>query len=98
MVTRQWGEGGVLKTAPWLADRAGRGKQAPELSPRTIFSMYIKFCRSYGEDKKDEASENLSPGSKLSVKLEGGKGMTKHFFPFLSFFFIALMVVSAALI
>lgn len=92
------GEGGVLKTAPWLADRAGRGKQAPELSPRTIFSMYIKFCRSYGEDKKDEASENLSPGSKLSVKLEGGKGMTKHFFPFLSFFFIALMVVSAALI
>ena len=58
--------------------------------------MYIKFCRSYGEDKKDEASENLSPGSKLSVKLEGGKGMTKYFFP-LSFF-IALMVVSAALI
>ncbi|XP_073341467.1 C-type lectin domain family 4 member E isoform X2 [Pagrus major] len=35
--------------------------------------MYIKFCRSYGEDKKDEAGENLSPGSKLSVKLEGEK-------------------------
>ncbi|XP_068591992.1 type-2 ice-structuring protein isoform X2 [Cebidichthys violaceus] len=36
--------------------------------------MYIKFCRSYGEDKKDEASENLSPESKLSVELDGGKG------------------------
>ncbi|GAA6220542.1 early activation antigen CD69-like isoform X3 [Lates japonicus] len=33
--------------------------------------MYIKFCRSYGEDKKDEAKENLS--SKLSVELEGEK-------------------------
>ncbi|KAM6936583.1 early activation antigen CD69 isoform 2-T2 [Lycodopsis pacificus] len=36
--------------------------------------MYIKFCRSYGEDKKDEVSENLSPESKLSVELDGGKG------------------------
>lgn len=36
--------------------------------------MYIKFCRSYGEDKKDEAGENLSPESKLSVELEEGKG------------------------
>ncbi|XP_041845144.1 early activation antigen CD69 isoform X2 [Melanotaenia boesemani] len=34
--------------------------------------MYIKFCRSYVEDKKDEASENLE--SKLSVELEGEKG------------------------
>ncbi|XP_040900240.1 early activation antigen CD69 isoform X2 [Toxotes jaculatrix] len=34
--------------------------------------MYIKFCRSYGEDKKDETKENLS--SKLSVELEGEKG------------------------
>lgn len=34
--------------------------------------MYIKFCRSYGEDKKDEADENLQP--KLSVELEGKKG------------------------
>ncbi|XP_070767875.1 early activation antigen CD69 isoform X2 [Enoplosus armatus] len=36
--------------------------------------MYIKFCRSYGEDKKDDASADLSPESKLSVELEGGKG------------------------
>ncbi|XP_034409755.1 C-type lectin domain family 4 member A isoform X2 [Cyclopterus lumpus] len=36
--------------------------------------MYIKFCRSYGVDKKDKAGENLSPESKLSVELEGGKG------------------------
>lgn len=35
--------------------------------------MYIKFCRNYGEDKKDEASKNLSPESKLSVELEGEK-------------------------
>ncbi|XP_039973558.1 early activation antigen CD69 isoform X2 [Xiphias gladius] len=34
--------------------------------------MYIKLCRIYGEDKKDEAKENLS--SKLSVELEGEKG------------------------
>ncbi|XP_061573034.1 C-type lectin domain family 4 member E isoform X2 [Cololabis saira] len=34
--------------------------------------MYIKFFRTYVEDKKDEASENLS--SKLSVELEGKKG------------------------
>ncbi|XP_071324372.1 early activation antigen CD69 isoform X2 [Trachinotus anak] len=34
--------------------------------------MYIKFCRGYGDDKKDEAKENLS--SKLSVELEGEKG------------------------
>ncbi|XP_019948672.2 early activation antigen CD69 isoform X2 [Paralichthys olivaceus] len=34
--------------------------------------MYIKFCRNYGEDKKDEAKENLS--SKLSVELEGERG------------------------
>ncbi|XP_047454643.1 early activation antigen CD69 isoform X2 [Mugil cephalus] len=34
--------------------------------------MYIKFWRSYVEDKKDEVSENLS--SKLSVKLEEEKG------------------------
>ncbi|XP_029307412.1 early activation antigen CD69 isoform X1 [Cottoperca gobio] len=39
--------------------------------------MYIKFCRSYGEDKKDqkdqkdEANGNLSP--ELSVELDGGK-------------------------
>ncbi|XP_070691711.1 early activation antigen CD69 isoform X2 [Pempheris klunzingeri] len=36
--------------------------------------MYIKFCRSYGKDKKDEAGAELSPESKLSVELEGGKG------------------------
>lgn len=36
--------------------------------------MYIKFCRSYGEEKKDEAGENLSPESKLSVELEEDKG------------------------
>ncbi|KAI3360517.1 hypothetical protein L3Q82_002404 [Scortum barcoo] len=36
--------------------------------------MYIKFCRGYGEVKKDEAKANLSPGSKLSVELEGEKG------------------------
>ena len=36
--------------------------------------MYIKFCRSYGEDKKEEDGENLSPMSKLSVELEGEKG------------------------
>lgn len=34
--------------------------------------MYIKFCRAYAEEKKDEASENLS--SKLSVELEEEKG------------------------
>ncbi|XP_026173335.1 early activation antigen CD69 isoform X3 [Mastacembelus armatus] len=34
--------------------------------------MYIRFCRIYGEDKKDEAKETLS--SKLSVELEGEKG------------------------
>lgn len=36
--------------------------------------MYIKFCRGYGGNKKDEALANLSPGSKLSVELEGEKG------------------------
>lgn len=36
--------------------------------------MYIKFCRSYGEDKKDEAKENLSSESALSVELQGEKG------------------------
>nr|XP_046255223.1 C-type lectin domain family 9 member A isoform X2 [Scatophagus argus] len=35
--------------------------------------MYIKFCSSYGEDKKDEANAKLSPQSKLSVELEGEK-------------------------
>ncbi|XP_041798017.1 C-type lectin domain family 9 member A isoform X2 [Chelmon rostratus] len=35
--------------------------------------MYIKFCRGYGEDKKEEASADLSPKSKLSVNLEGQK-------------------------
>lgn len=40
--------------------------------------MYIKFCRSYGEDKKDEADENLQP--KLSVELEGKKGRKTAFF------------------
>ncbi|CAB1448925.1 unnamed protein product [Pleuronectes platessa] len=34
--------------------------------------MYIKFCRIYGGDKKDDAKENLS--SQLSVELEGEKG------------------------
>ncbi|KAM9723983.1 natural killer cells antigen CD94 isoform 2-T2 [Menidia menidia] len=34
--------------------------------------MYIKFCRSYVEDKRDEGGENLA--SKLSVELEGEKG------------------------
>ncbi|XP_059195223.1 early activation antigen CD69 [Centropristis striata] len=34
--------------------------------------MYIKFWRSYGEDKKDEANGKLS--SDLSVELEGEKG------------------------
>ncbi|TKS82210.1 C-type lectin domain family 4 member E [Collichthys lucidus] len=37
--------------------------------------MYIKFCRSYGEDKKDEAGASLSPKSQLSVELEGEKGI-----------------------
>lgn len=41
--------------------------------------MYIKFCRSYDGDKKDEARANLSPGSKLSVELEGEKGRSEHF-------------------
>lgn len=36
--------------------------------------MYIKFCRIYGADKKDEARADLSPQSKLSVELEGEKG------------------------
>ncbi|KAM7383318.1 hypothetical protein PAMP_002981 [Pampus punctatissimus] len=36
--------------------------------------MYIKFCRNYGADKKDEGGENLSPESKLSVELEREKG------------------------
>lgn len=36
--------------------------------------MYIKFCRNYGADKKDEAGTGLSPESKLSVDLEGKKG------------------------
>lgn len=40
--------------------------------------MYIKFCRSYDGDKKDEARANLSPGSKLSVELEGEKGRSEH--------------------
>ncbi|XP_070821897.1 early activation antigen CD69 isoform X2 [Chaetodon trifascialis] len=35
--------------------------------------MYIKFCRSYGEDKKEEADDNVSPKSKLSVDLDGEK-------------------------
>ncbi|KAM4580937.1 early activation antigen CD69 isoform 2-T2 [Odontesthes bonariensis] len=34
--------------------------------------MYIKFCRSYVEDKKDEDGEKLA--SKLSVELDGEKG------------------------
>ncbi|XP_060936760.1 early activation antigen CD69 [Limanda limanda] len=34
--------------------------------------MYIKFCRIYGGDKKDDAKENLS--SQLSVELEGERG------------------------
>lgn len=44
--------------------------------------MYIKFCRSYGEDKKDEANANLSPESKLSVELEktGEKGRLEQLF------------------
>lgn len=50
--------------------------------------MYIKFCRSYGGDKKDEASANLSPESKLSVELEGGKGRPERLFS-------SLMVVCA---
>lgn len=36
--------------------------------------MYIKFCRGYGVDEKDEAGENLSPESKLPVELAGGEG------------------------
>ncbi|KAM6994239.1 C-type lectin domain family 9 member A [Tautogolabrus adspersus] len=36
--------------------------------------MYIKFCRSYGGDKKDEAEANLSPESELSVDLQAEKG------------------------
>ncbi|CAJ1062460.1 early activation antigen CD69 isoform X2 [Xyrichtys novacula] len=43
------------------------------MSPRTLFTMYIKFCRSYGEDKKYEASANSSSGSELSVELKGDK-------------------------
>ncbi|XP_072250165.1 C-type lectin domain family 4 member E isoform X2 [Leuresthes tenuis] len=34
--------------------------------------MYIKFCRSYVEDKKDEVGEKLA--SDLSVELDGEKG------------------------
>lgn len=41
--------------------------------------MYIKFCRSYDGDKKDEVRANLSPESKLSVELEGEKGTSEHF-------------------
>ncbi|KAM3613547.1 uncharacterized protein V6R79_001214 [Siganus canaliculatus] len=41
--------------------------------PTAVFSMYIKFCRSYGEDKKGEASAGLSPQSKLSVELDKAK-------------------------
>lgn len=60
-------------------DGAGQGKNKPLTRiPEHFSSMYIKFCRSYGEDKKDEAKENLS--SKLSVELEGEKGRPQlHF-------------------
>ncbi|XP_028984911.1 early activation antigen CD69 isoform X2 [Betta splendens] len=34
--------------------------------------MYIKFCRGYAEDKKEDVKESLS--SKLSVELEAEKG------------------------
>ncbi|KAI9533160.1 hypothetical protein NQZ68_025554 [Dissostichus eleginoides] len=36
--------------------------------------MYIKFCRIYGQDKKDGAGEKLPPDSKLSVELQEEKG------------------------
>lgn len=36
--------------------------------------MYIKFCRSYEGDKKDELTANMSPDSKLCVRLEEDKG------------------------
>ncbi|XP_010786741.1 C-type lectin domain family 12 member A isoform X2 [Notothenia coriiceps] len=36
--------------------------------------MYIKFCRIYGQDKKDGVGEKLSPESKLSVELQEEKG------------------------
>lgn len=47
--------------------------------------MYIKFCRIFGEGKKDEAGENLS--SKLSVELQEEKGRIKLFVfqPWLSY-------------
>jgi len=39
--------------------------------------MYIKFCRSYVEDKKDEVGEKLA--SNLSVELDGEKGSKRQF-------------------
>ncbi|KAM8870789.1 C-type lectin lectoxin-Lio3 isoform 2-T2 [Spinachia spinachia] len=36
--------------------------------------MYIKFCRTYGEEKRDECRENLSPESKSLVELERREG------------------------
>ncbi|XP_030605533.1 C-type lectin domain family 4 member E isoform X2 [Archocentrus centrarchus] len=62
--------------------------------------MYIKFCRSYAEDKKDEAGENLS--SKLSVELgakkdkeqtEGNARLYRAACLFLTLICIVLLVV-----
>lgn len=41
--------------------------------------MYIKFCRSYEGDKKNELTANMSPDSKLCVLLEGEKGALDRF-------------------
>lgn len=75
MVMRQRGRPITALLQPVLSQQRRRSttEQTSFLSnTRTFFSMYIKFCRSYGEDKKDEADENLQP--KLSVELEGKKG------------------------
>lgn len=79
MLLWQWdGLGGVV---PLNYVQAGAAAQcySVRLQQKTFSAMYIKFCRSYDRDKKDEARVNLSPGSKLSVELEGEKGRSEHF-------------------
>lgn len=69
----------ALLQSVWSQQR-GRRSRTEETSflsnTRIFFSMYIKFCRSYAEDKKDEAGENLS--SKLSVELGAKKSRQKQ--------------------
>lgn len=71
----------TLHTHTSRRESAGKGRlsrtginKLQSKNPGTLSSMYIKFCRSYGEVEKDEASASLSPKSKLSVELEGEKG------------------------